>query len=133
MSAESVTNVLTVLRIVLAVLFVGAGISHFAPAVQRTMAAMIPPRLRMRGLLSPRNLVVVTGLCEIAGGIGLLVESTRVTSGVALAVFLVAVFPANGYAARHRERFGAVAIPVLPRLLGQLVLIALVLAVSLVG
>jgi len=133
MSPDAVTYVLTVLRIVLAVVFVVAGISHFAPAVQRTMAAMIPPRLRMRGLLSPRNLVIVTGLCEIAGGIGLLVESTRVTSGVALAVFLVAVFPANAYAARHKERFGAVAMPFLPRLLGQLVLIALVLAVSLVG
>src|SRR5688500_7460874 len=127
MSPESVTYVLTVLRIVLAVVFVVAGISHFAPAVQRTMAAMIPPRLRMRGLLSPRNVVIVTGLCEIAGGSGLLVESTRVTSGVALAVFLVAVSPANAYAARHKERFGAVAMPFLPRLLGQLVLIALVL------
>jgi uncharacterized membrane protein len=133
MSPDAVTYVLTVLRIVLAVVFVVAGISHFAPAVQRTMAAMIPPRLRMRGLLSPRNLVIVTGLCEIAGGIGLLVESTRVTSGVALAVFLVAVFPANAYAARHKERFGAVAMPFLPRLLGQLALIALVLAVSLFG
>ena len=51
MSPESVTNVLTALRIVLAVLFVVAGISHFAPAVQRTMSAMIPPRLRVRGLL----------------------------------------------------------------------------------
>lgn len=133
MSPESVTNVLTVLRIVLAVVFVGAGISHFAPAVQRTMAAMIPPRLRWTGWRSPRNLVIFTGLCEIAGGIGLLVEFTRVTSGVALAVFLVAVFPANVYAARHKERFGAVAIPLVPRLLGQVVLIGLVLAVSLLG
>ncbi|WEO76103.1 DoxX family membrane protein [Cryobacterium sp. SO2] len=133
MSPESMTNVLTVLRIVLAVVFVGAGISHFAPGVQRTMAAMIPPRLRSHGWLSPKNLVIFTGLCEIAGGVGLLVEATRVTSGVALAVFLVAVFPANAYAARHKERFGAVAIPFVPRLLGQLVLIGLVLAVSLVG
>jgi uncharacterized membrane protein len=133
MSPESVTNVLIVLRIVLAVVFVAAGISHFLPAVQRTMAAMIPPRLRKRGLLAPRNLVIFTGLCEIAGGIGLLIESTRVTSGVALAVFLVAVFPANAYAARHRDRFGAVAIPVVPRLVGQLVLIALVLVAALAG
>lgn len=133
MSPESVTNVLTMLRIVLAVVFIGAGISHFAPAVQRTMAAMIPPRLRSTGLWSPRNLVIFTGICEIAGGIGLLVESTRVTSGVALAVFLVAVFPANAYAARHRDRFGAVGIPLVPRLLGQLLLIALVLLAALAG
>ncbi|WP_130178991.1 DoxX family protein [Cryobacterium sp. SO1] len=133
MSPESATTALTVLRIVLAVAFVGAGISHFAPAVQRTMSAMIPPRLRMRGLLSPRNLVIFTGVCEIAGGIGLLVVSTRVTSSVALAVFLVAVFPANAYAARHKDRFGAIAIPLVPRLLGQLVLIALVLVAGLAG
>jgi uncharacterized membrane protein len=131
MSPESATIVLTVLRVVVATVFVAAGISHFLPGVQRTMAAMIPPRLRSGGILSPKNLVIFTGLCEIAGGIGLLVESTRVTSGVALAVFLVAVFPANAYAARHRERFGAVAIPLVPRLIGQLLLIALVLAVSL--
>ncbi|TFC01099.1 DoxX family membrane protein [Cryobacterium adonitolivorans] len=133
MSPEAATNVLTVLRIVLAVVFVGAGISHFAPPVQRTMAAMIPPRLRVQGLLAPMNLVIFTGLCEIAGGIGLLIESTRVTSGVALAVFLVAVFPANAYAARHKDRFGAVAIPLVPRLLGQLALIGLVLVAGLAG
>jgi uncharacterized membrane protein len=131
MSPESTTTVLSVLRIIVAVVFVIAGISHFVPSVQRTMAAMIPPRLRLRGLLTPRNLVILTGVCEIAGGIGLLVEATRVTSGVALAVFLVAVFPANAYAARHKDRFGAVAIPLVPRLIGQLALIGLVLAVSL--
>jgi uncharacterized membrane protein len=131
MSPESTTTVLSVLRIVVAGVFVIAGISHFVPSVQRTMAAMIPPRLRLRGLLTPRNLVILTGVCEIAGGIGLLVEATRVTSGVALAVFLVAVFPANAYAARHKDRFGAVAIPLVPRLIGQLALIGLVLAVSL--
>jgi uncharacterized membrane protein len=97
------------------------------------MAAMIPPRLRSRGWLSPRNLVIFTGICEILGGIGLLVPATRVTSGVALALFLVAVFPANAYAARNKDRFGAVAIPLIPRLLGQVVLIALVLVVGLVG
>lgn len=133
MSPEFVTYVLSALRIALAIVFVGAGVSHFLPAVQRTMAAMIPPALRRGGLWSPRTLVIVTGLCEVAGGVGLLVEPTRVAAGVALAVFLVAVFPANAYAAGHRERFGAVAIPLVPRLLAQLVLIALVLAVSLPG
>jgi len=133
MSPESLTNVLTVLRILVAVVFIIAGISHFAPSVQRTMAAMIPPRLRFTGWRSPRNLVIFTGVCEILGGIGLLVPATRVTSGVALAVFLVAVFPANAYAARHKERFGAVAIPLIPRLIGQVVLIGLVVAVSLLG
>jgi hypothetical protein len=45
------------------------------------MSRMIPPRLRGRGLLSPGNLVRFTGLCEIAGGIGLLVPATRGRAG----------------------------------------------------
>lgn len=114
-----------VLRILLAVAFVGMGITHFLPAVQRTMAAMIPPNLRWNGLLSPRNLVIFTGVCEIAGGIGLLVPVTSVAAAISLIVFLVAVFPANVYAAAHKERFGRAAFPLVPRTIAQIVLIAL--------
>jgi uncharacterized membrane protein len=45
--------------------------------------------------------------------------------GGALVVFLAAVFPANAYAARHKKRFGRIAIPLVPRLIAQLVLMAL--------
>ncbi|KFF60167.1 hypothetical protein JF66_06090 [Cryobacterium sp. MLB-32] len=114
------------LRILLAVVFVGAGITHFRPAVQLTMAAMIPPQLRVAGLASPQNLVVFTGFCEIAGGLGLLVPATAWLAGIALIVFLAAVFPANAYAAAHKKRFGWVAIPFWPRLIAQLVLMALI-------
>jgi uncharacterized membrane protein len=44
---------------------------------------------------------------------------------------LVAVFPANSFAARHPERFGRAAIPFWPRLAGQGALIALVLFAAL--
>ncbi len=115
------------LRFVLAAAFIFMGIAHFLPAAQRTMAAMIPPRMRWAGVLSPRNLVIFTGVCEIAGGLGLIYPPTTLAAGVCLVVFLVAVFPANAYAAAHPERFGRVAIPLVPRLIGQLVLIALVL------
>ena len=53
-------------------------------------------------------------------------------AAIALTLFLIAVFPANAYAAEHPERFGKVAIPFWPRYLGQLVIIALVLAVGVV-
>lgn len=114
------------LRWLLAVAFVGMGVSHFVPSVVTTMAAMIPPVLRRPGLPSPRALVFFTGLCEIAGGIGLLVPPVRLAAGFALIVFLVAVFPANAHAARHPERFGRVAVPFWPRFAGQLVLVGLV-------
>jgi uncharacterized membrane protein len=115
----------------LAAVFIVMGILHFVPAFGRGMAAMIPPRMKGTGLLSGKNLVRFTGLCEIAGGIGLLVPQTRVAASVALVVFLVVVFPANAYAARNPDRFGKAATPFWPRLIAQLVLIGLVIFVAL--
>jgi uncharacterized membrane protein len=123
--------VVAVLRILIAVVFIGMGINHFVPRSARTMAAMIPPRLRLARPLTPLVLVYVTGVCEIAGGLGLLWPPTRIAAGVALVVFLACVFPANAYAATRREKFGALAIPFVPRLIGQIVLAALVLLVAL--
>ncbi len=111
-----------VVRILLALVFVGMGVLHFVPGPARGMAAMIPPALR---IVSPRALVAVTGVCELAGGIGLLVPATRVAAAVCLIVFLVAVFPANAFAAGKTERFGAFATPLVPRALLQVVLIGL--------
>src|SRR5690606_9628216 len=115
-----------VLRLILAAAFIFMGVTHFLPAVQRTMAAMIPPRMRWAGPLNPRNLAIFTGICEIAGGLGIVYPPTSLAAGVCLVIFLVAVFPANVCAAAHPKRFGRAAIPLVPRLIGQLVLIALV-------
>jgi uncharacterized membrane protein len=43
----------------------------------------------------PRAVVLFTGLCEIAGGIGLLIPGMRLLAGFMLAVYFVCVFPAN--------------------------------------
>jgi uncharacterized membrane protein len=111
-----------IVRIALAAVFVAMGTLHFLPGPSRGMAAMIPPALRFA---SPRALVAFTGVCELAGGIGLLVPATRVAAAVCLAVFLVAVFPANAYAAGKTERFGVFATPLVPRAILQVVLIGL--------
>ena len=118
-----------VLRILLAVVFVAMGALHFVPRVRRGMEAMIPPGLRGTGIRSPRSLVIVSGVAEILGGIGLLApwEPVRFAAGIGLIALLVAVFPANAYAARNPERFGPMAVPVAPRAVGQVVLGALVL------
>ncbi|MEX1078752.1 MAG: DoxX family protein [Homoserinimonas sp.] len=126
MTTQTFDIIQFVLRLTLAAAFVFMGVTHFLPAVQRTMAAMVPPRMRRAGILSPRNLVIFTGVCEIAGGLGLLFPPTMLAAGICLVVFLVAVFPANAYAAAHPKRFGRVAVPLIPRLIGQLALIALV-------
>jgi uncharacterized membrane protein len=115
----------------LVVMFVFMGVNHFRRGPARTMAAMIPPFLRSTGPLTPLRLVYLTGVCEVVGGIGLAVPATRVVASVALVAFLVAVFPANAYAARHKDRFGALAIPLWPRLAGQVALMALLVWVAL--
>jgi uncharacterized membrane protein len=115
------------LRFAVAAVFLLMGVLHFVPKVARGMRAMIPPPLRRPGW--PAALVVITGVCELLGGLGMLVpwDSVRLAAGICLVVFLAAVFPANAYAARDPERFGRTAIPFWPRLIGQVLLAALVL------
>lgn len=43
----------------------------------------------------PAAVVMLTGLCEIAGAIGLLIGRLRRLAGLMLAVYFVCVFPAN--------------------------------------
>jgi uncharacterized membrane protein len=124
---DAVTVAAWIIRGAVAVVFVGMGINHFRPRAARGMARMIPPRIRFGGVVSPLNLVYFTGVCEIAGGIGILVPATRLAAAIALVVFLVAVFPANAYAAEHPEIFGRAAIPYWPRYCAQLALVALVM------
>lgn len=119
-----------VLTVALAIMFVAMGVLHFLPAPARTMAAMIPKPFRGT-TITPRMLVAFTGVCEIAGGIGLLIPGIRLVAVVCLIVFLIAVFPANAAAAREPERFGKLAIPLVPRLLGQLALILALIVVAL--
>ncbi len=52
--------------------------------------AMIPPALPF-----PHEIALFTGLCEIAGAIGLLIPRLRGAAGFMLALYFVCVFPAN--------------------------------------
>lgn len=77
-------------RYLLAGVFVAAGVLHVV--VPSTYEAMIPS-----GYPSPRVLVLVSGLAEIVGGLGLLARSPalRRWAGWGLVALLVAVYPAN--------------------------------------
>jgi uncharacterized membrane protein len=79
----------------LAVMFVVTGIAHFAPGMRRDMIAIVPPALPTPGLL-----VTVTGVLELLGAAGLLFPPTRVAAAACLFVLMLAMFPANVYAAR---------------------------------
>lgn len=43
----------------------------------------------------PRQVIYLTGLCELAGAVGLVLPSFRRAAGLGLALYAVAVFPAN--------------------------------------
>jgi uncharacterized membrane protein len=72
----------------LAVFFVTAGVTHFA--APSFYAHMVPPYLPW-----PLGLVYVSGACEIALGLLVLVPRTRRLAAWGLVLLLVAVFPAN--------------------------------------
>jgi uncharacterized membrane protein len=86
-------------RRALAAFFIGSGLNHFVMA--RAYRQIVPPRLQGRD----RLLVDVSGVAEVAGGLGVLPARTRRAAGLGLVALLAAVFPANLYMAREPERF----------------------------
>lgn len=79
-----------VLRVLASLLFVVAGTRHLTnPSFFRQI---VPP-----GFPSPSVLVAISGICEIAGGLGLLIRPLRRAAGWGLVALLIAVFPANIY------------------------------------
>lgn len=83
---------LTLSRALLSLLFVAAGLNHFrSPALY---ASIVPPYLPF-----PLALVTLSGIAEIAGGVGVAVPRTRRAAGWGLLALLLAVFPANVYMA----------------------------------
>ncbi|WP_394840896.1 DoxX family protein [Pendulispora brunnea] len=104
-----------------AALFVLTGTVHFV-GLRAELMKMVPP---MFG--DPGFWVTVTGIAELAGAIGLLLPTTRRPAAAGLLLLLLAVLPANVYAATHHVTFdGAPATPLLPRLLEQLLYLAAV-------
>jgi uncharacterized membrane protein len=94
----------TILRLLAAAFFIGAGINHFVnPAFYRRI---VPPRFP-----KPAALVVISGIAEIAGGASLLVRPLRRAAGWGLIALLVAVFPANLYMAMNPDRLPDLPIP----------------------
>jgi uncharacterized membrane protein len=78
----------TVVRLLLAGLFVGSGVLHFVrpgPYVR-----IVPPALP-----HPDALVLWSGVAEVLGGVGLLVPRARRPAAIGLVALLLAVWPAN--------------------------------------
>ncbi len=108
-------------RIGLAVMFLFTAAAHFN-STRPDMVAMVPPFVP-----NPELMVTFTGIAEILGAIGLLVPRTRRIAGIALILFLIAVLPANIYAAQAGLTIrGSAATPMIPRIALQLLFIGLV-------
>ncbi|KQY57319.1 DoxX family protein [Nocardioides sp. Root140] len=83
------------LRFGLAAMFTVTGCAHFV-GMRDDLIAMVPPSLP-----SPGTLVTLTGVLELLGAVGLVWRRTTGTAAAALGLLMVAMFPANVYAATH--------------------------------
>ena len=81
------------MRWALAIMFLVTASAHFAKG-RADLIAMVPP-------LFPRPdlLVTITGVLEILGAIGLVVPRTSRAAAICLVLLMLAMFPANVYAA----------------------------------
>ncbi|MEU6270632.1 DoxX family protein [Saccharopolyspora shandongensis] len=77
----------------LAAMFVATGIAHFV-GMREQLISMVPPALPAPGLL-----VTITGILELVGAAGLLWHRTAPWAAGGLGLMLIAMFPANVYAA----------------------------------
>jgi uncharacterized membrane protein len=106
----------------LAALFTTTGIAHFV-GMRAELIAMVPP-----GLPDPALLITISGVLELAGALGLLLRPTAPWAAGCLAALLVALYPANVYAALE----GVTTAPedgLLPRTLMQVLWVAAAVAI----
>lgn len=89
----------TSLTVLLAAVMIAAGVAHFV--TPEPFVGIVP-----KALPAPRMLVLVSGVFEIAGGVGLLIPRTRKLAAWGLIALYVAVFPANVNMAINHLPFG---------------------------
>jgi uncharacterized membrane protein len=108
-----------VLRVVAVLPLLVSGGLHFTRT--HLMASITPPFF-----LDRPQLVLLTGVLEFAGAAGLLLPAFTRVASACLAVFVIAIFPANVYAAN--QTVGGLHMPSVPiRLAMQVVYILLLL------
>jgi uncharacterized membrane protein len=96
--------------------------AHFT-AMKDDLIKMVPQQFPY-----PRQIVLITGILEILGAIGLLIPFTRLAAGICLAALFVAMVPANINAARKAIPLrGQTATPLWFRIPMQALFIALAL------
>lgn len=98
------------------------GIGHFV--FTDAFTSIVPPYVSF-----PREVVLATGVCEIAGALALLVPRLRSLAGLALIALTVCVTPVHIEMLIHADSYRALGLPVLwARLLFQPVFVCIVWA-----
>ena len=80
------------LGLAMAVIYIGFGALHLQAADK--FLPIMPPIIPY-----PKLVVQFTGVCEVLGGLGLLIPRTRWLAGLMLAIYALCVWPANIYQA----------------------------------
>lgn len=86
------------------IFYVGAGILHFTKT--EYYLRIMPPYIPWH-----QAMVWISGVCEIAGGVALLIPALRRAAAWGIVALLVAVFPANIYMATNPVDAGAASLP----------------------
>ena len=107
------------IRVGLAVMFCFTGIAHFNH-LRPDLISMVPPWIPY-----PDHMVSITGVCEIGGGLLLFHPGIRFYVAIALIMLLLAMLPANVYAALSNATIAGKAVtPLWPRVAIQAVFVA---------
>src|SRR5271170_4904927 len=100
--------------------FLFGGVAHFS--LTEVEMRIVPPVIPW-----PRAAVLVSGVFELLGAVGILIPLTRRAVGVGLFFLTIAVTPANIYMLQHSELFNVPRWALIARLPFQLALLALIL------
>jgi uncharacterized membrane protein len=100
-SVDGISMVAVAQRIGLVVVFLWffiGGFAHFKLTEMET--SIVPPYIPY-----PRAMVLISGVCELLGAIGILIPRTRRAAGIGLLLLTIAVTPANVFMLQHAERY----------------------------
>ena len=100
--------------------FLFGGVAHFS--LTEVEMRIVPPLVPW-----PRAAVLISGVFELLGAVGILIPATRRAAGVGLFLLTIAVTPANVYMLQHAELFNVPRWALIVRLPFQVVLLALIL------
>ncbi|HEY2782109.1 MAG TPA: hypothetical protein VGI90_15110 [Steroidobacteraceae bacterium] len=122
-AAPQIPGVLPVLRrIGLTVVFLWftlGGVAHFS--LTEAEMRIVPPAIPW-----PRAAVLISGVFELLGAVGIMIPVTRRAAGIGLFLLTIAVTPANVYMLQHAELFNVPRWALIVRLPFQAVLLALI-------